>query len=230
MLIGVFSDAHGHVSGFDLAQGMLEKAGATAFYFLGDAVGYLPGTGVVKRLMSSCHINAIIGNHEAMMLSGEPLEEKRAAVYQFERVLSALQPDEVEFLRSLPPERRLVHEGLRVLFVHGSPTDPTYGYVYPDTDLRPFGNVDADVVFMGNTHHPFVRTENGRLFVNVGSCGLPRDVDPRGCACLFDTARREARIVRYSIAAESRSLLAEGGVADSVAEHLRRYASFVEDN
>lgn len=229
MLIGVLSDAHGHIGGFDLALSMLEKAGASSFYFLGDAIGYIPGTGVVKRLMSGRHIKAIMGNHEAMMLSGVPLEEKRAAVYQFEKVLAELKPDELVFLRSLPMKRHLTHKGLRMLFVHGSPDDPTYGYVYPDTDLRPFRDVDADVVFMGNTHHPFARMENGRLFINVGSCGLPRDEDPRGCACLFDTVRHEVRMIRYSISAESRALLADGGIADAVAHYLRRYSSFVED-
>jgi len=229
MLIGVFSDAHGHIGGFDRAVSVLEKAGASSFYFLGDAIGYIPGTGVVKRLMSGRHVKAIMGNHEAMMLSAAPLEEKRSAVYQFEKVMAELASDELEFLRSLPTKRRLTHRGLRMLFLHGSPDEPTNGYVYPDTDLGEFRNVDADVVLMGNTHHPFVRAENGRLFINVGSCGLPRDEDPRGCACLFDTVRHEARMIRYSIAAESRSLMAEGGIAEAVAHHLRRYASFVED-
>ncbi len=229
MLIGIFSDAHGHVGGYDLAQSLLEKAGASSFYFLGDAVGYIPGTGVVKRLMSDRQVKVIMGNHEAMMLSRERLEEKRAAVYQLETVLAELKPIELAFLESLPTKLCLTHKGLRMLFVHGSPDDPTYGYVYPDTDLKPFRDVEADVVFMGNTHHPFVRMENGRLFVNVGSCGLPRDQDPRGCACLFDTERQEARMIRYSISSESRVLLANGGMADPVAAYLRRYASFVED-
>jgi predicted phosphodiesterase len=229
MLIGIFSDAHGHVGGYDLAQSLLEKAGASSFYFLGDAIGYIPGTGVVKRLMSDRNVKVIMGNHEAMMLSGEKLEEKRAAVYQLEAVLAELKPIERAFLESLPTKLCMTHGGLRMLFVHGSPDDPTYGYVYPDTDLKPFRDVDADVVFMGNTHHPFVRMENGRLFVNVGSCGLPRDQDPRGCACLFDTERQEARMMRYSISSESRSLLATDGIAEPVAAYLRRYASFVED-
>lgn len=229
MLIGVFSDAHGHTGGFDLAQNVLEKAGASVLYFLGDAIGYIPSTGVVQRLMSNHHVRAIVGNHEAMMLSGMPLEEKRAVVYQFERILAQLKPDELAFLRSLPAKRHLTDRGLRMLFVHGSPDDPTNGYVYPDTDLKPLRDIDADVAFMGNTHHPFVRTENGRLFVNVGSCGLPRDNDPRGCACLFDSVRREATMLRYSISATSRALLADGGISDAVAQYLRRYASFMED-
>jgi putative phosphoesterase len=229
VLIGVFSDAHGHIGGFDLALSVLEDAGASSFYFLGDAIGYIPGTDVVQRLMSGRHVKAIIGNHEAMMLSGEPLEEKCSAVYQFDKILAELKPDELEFLQSLPKSRRLSQSGLSMLFLHGSPNDPTYGYVYPDTDLKPFREMDADVVFMGNTHHPFARTDNGRLFVNVGSCGLPRDEDPRGSVCLFDSVRREAEIIRFSIAAESRSLLTKGDMAEPVAHYLRRYSSFGED-
>lgn len=225
MLIGIFSDAHGHVGGFDLAINVLGNLGASRLFFLGDSIGYIPNTCVVRRLMSNRHVKAIKGNHEAMMLSGAPVEARRSAVYQLDKVMLEIKPEELAFLRSLPTERRLKYCGAKFLFVHGSPNDPTFGYVYPDTDLSVFSDIEADVIFMGNTHHPFVRKEFGKIFINVGSCGLPRDNDPRGCACLYDTQQHEAKLIRYSISAESRSLLAENNVADSVSQYLRRYAS-----
>jgi putative phosphoesterase len=229
MLIGVFSDAHGHAAAFDAARIALEQAGASMLYFLGDSVGYIPETGVVERLMADRNVAAIAGNHEVMMLSRAPLDADQAAAYQFDKVLPQLASVQVAFLKSLPSMRRFVMDGLDLLFVHGSPTDPTFGYVYPDTDLTLFRDVGADVVFMGNTHRPFIRrSDGGGLFINVGSCGLPRDDDPRGSACIFDTVTGKARIIRYSIAAGSRSILAKQCVAAPVAEYLRRYASYME--
>ncbi|MBL8439889.1 MAG: metallophosphoesterase family protein [Betaproteobacteria bacterium] len=229
MLIGVFSDAHGHVEAFERAQGLLRSHGASELYFLGDAVGYITSPAVVERLQAAPEILALLGNHESMLLANATCDPKRAAVYRLDEVRAQLEPNQLAFLRTLPPSRRVDFDGLRVLFVHGSPSDPTYGYVYPDTDLSPFAGIDADVVFMGHTHYPFVRTLFGRLFVNVGSCGLPRDEDPRGCAVLFDTIRCETTILRYSIAASSATLLAGWRVAPSVARHLERYASYQEN-
>jgi len=45
-MIGILSDAHGNRPAFDLAISVLQGYGAKIFYFLGDAVGYLPTTDV----------------------------------------------------------------------------------------------------------------------------------------------------------------------------------------
>jgi predicted phosphodiesterase len=116
-------------------------------------------------------------------------------------------------------------DGLRCLFVHGSPSDPTYGYVYPDTDLSSFAGFEADVIFMGHTHRPFVRRNGDYLFVNVGSCGLPRDGDPRGSVCLFDTHSRSAEILRFDISQSSEAALSRYRMHDSVAAALKRLAA-----
>lgn len=229
MLIGVFSDAHGHVEAFDLAESLLRRHGASELYFLGDAVGYIPSLKVVRRLQAAPEILPLLGNHESMLLANKTGDAKRAVVYRLDEIRTRLELDQIAFLRTLPQSRRVDFDGLRVLFVHGSPLDPTYGYVYPDTDLGPFAGIDADVIFMGHTHHPFVRMAFGCLFVNVGSCGLPRDEDPRGCAVLFDTNRCETTILRYSIAASSTTLLEGCSVAPSVARCLKRYAANQEN-
>ena len=113
--------------------------------------------------------------------------------------------------------------GVQCLFVHGSPSDPTWGYVYPDTPLEEFDDVTADVVFMGHTHRPFVRISGATTFVNVGSCGMPRDGDPRGAAALFDTTSGEATILRFDIAEPSRrALAAHASLHETVVSVLRR--------
>ena len=95
---------------------------------------------------------------------------------------------------------------MKLLLVHGSPTDPTYGYVYPDTVLDGF-STDADWVFMGHTHHPFVREHLGTCYVNIGSCGMPRDDGRYGAVAILDTKARKARILRYDITTESKRVL-----------------------
>lgn len=229
MLIGIFSDAHGNAGGFCRARDLMYAHGAKQLHYLGDAVGYVPLPDVVRELRAAPDILPLRGNHEEMLLAGNIGDPERTAVYRHDMLRARLTLDDLAFLASLSSSRRVDVDDKRLLFVHGSPDDPSTGYVYPDSTLNEFENLDADVVFMGHTHHPFVRRESGRLFVNVGSCGLPRDADPRGCAALFDTASSEVRLLRFSLAESSEVLLKTVEVAAPVARLLQRYASYEEN-
>ena len=83
--------------------------------------------------------------------------------------------------------------------VHGSPNDYTYGRVYPDSDLSIFDCNQYNYIFMGNTHRPFIRNHNNVNFINVGSCGLPRDHGHYGSAAIFDPNLGKCEIIRFDI-------------------------------
>jgi predicted phosphodiesterase len=199
MRIGFLSDAHGNVEAFDLGRRVLARAGAERIYFLGDAVGYFPGPAVVEALEVG-DVEAVRGNHEAMLLAGGPAADKDDA-YQLRATAAQLSPAQRALLASWPEQREVALACGPALLVHGSPTEPTFGYVYPDTDLDQFvdAGLEGTTVFMGNTHRPFVRRHGATTFVNVGSCGLPRDVGALGACCVFDDETAEATILRYDI-------------------------------
>lgn len=150
---------------------------------------------------------------------------EREAVYQLGVTRAAMSDATLAYICRLPASIRMTLDNKAFLFVHGSPADPTSGYVYPDTDLAPFADADADAVFMGHTHRPFVRRSGDIMFVNVGSCALPRDDDPRGAACLFDTSTGEAEILRFDIADASRKTLDRYALHETAARALRRLAT-----
>ena len=205
-LVGVLSDAHGNIEAFDAGVGLLRRLGAREFFFLGDAVGYIPSADVVRRLMEmGGTVRCVLGNHEAMLLAGNP-DPERDVVYQLERTRDMLSPREIGFIESWPASIDAALGRFRTRFVHGSPAEPTYGYVYPDTDLAPFGR-PADYVFLGNSHHPFVRWSDDCCFVNPGSCGLPRDDGSSGSVALFDTEAGTVVVHRYSIELANEKLL-----------------------
>ena len=205
-LIGLISDAHGNSLAFDKAVSLLLAHGAEQLYFLGDAIGYVPSASVLDSLIRlGDKVVCIRGNHEAMLLDGQ-IDPSRESVYQIETVRKGLTTQQYEMVLNWPALRREIIDGLKVLLVHGSPGDPTFGYVYPDTDLAGF-TPDADWVFMGNTHHPFIREHAGTCYVNIGSCGMPRDDGRYGSVALLNTKTRSARILRFDITAESRQVL-----------------------
>lgn len=199
-MIGLLSDAHGNLAAFERGADLLRAHGADSLYFLGDAVGYVPEIGVIRRLHDQ-NIPCLQGNHEAMMLSRRYPPEREAA-YRLGEIAGLLSIDLLRWIAEWPTSRVLPVSGGIALLVHGSPKDPTFDYVYPDTDLAPYTETDGRpvrAVFMGNTHRPFVRACGGILFVNIGSCGLPRDDGAWGSVCLYDPAQNSARILRYEI-------------------------------
>jgi putative phosphoesterase len=224
MRLGILSDAHGNVDAFRLGLSILAEARAEVIYFLGDSVGYVPDTGVVTLLQGS-DIRSTKGNHDDMLVRQAATEEQDA-IYRHRETFAALSSVERSFLAALPSRLMLVDQGVRVLFVHGSPADPLTGYVYPDSSLDEFSTVNADVVFMGHTHHPFIRRHNDKLFVNVGSCGLPRGQDLRGAVCVFDVAECDARIVRFDISKCCERALARHTLSPSVKSVLDRCSQY----
>lgn len=220
MKLGVLSDFHGNCGALRRGISLLAARGAERLVALGDAVGYVPTLSVLRYLRQN-NIFCLRGNHEAMLLAGG-LPDARDEIYRFQETAAQLNADDLAWLRALPPSHAEVVDGRRLLFVHGSPTDPVYGYVYPDTDLAPLVPSETDVVFMGNTHHPFVRRHGACMFVNVGSCGLPRDPVALGCVAIFDTESCAVELVRFPIGDTAAEVMKEHRLHESVAAIYRR--------
>lgn len=226
MRIGILSDAHGNVEAFRLGLGILADARVDLIYFLGDAVGYIPDAGVVRLLRNST-IRSIRGNHDDMLIR-KCTPEAQDAIYRHREAFDCLDADDRQFLNVLPLQIEIEGDGLTALFVHGSPANPLTGYVYPDTDLSQFSEIGADVIFMGHTHHPFVRDCGQKLFVNVGSCGLPRGSDLRASICVFDSTERTAELIRFDISKCCENVLSKYSLAPAVTSLLSRCAGRIE--
>jgi len=224
MKVGLLADAHGNREAFDLAVAQLVDRGAQRLYFLGDAVGYLPGTSVIEGI-AGLDIDCVMGNHEAMMLAGSPRPD-RDEVYRLAETAAMLDANERSLIESWPHRLERDAPCGQLVMVHGSPDDPLYGYVYQDTELKPLGGGPA-IVFAGATHRPFVRTAGATKFVNVGSCGLPRDRGDLGSSCLFEDETGDVTILRFDIAAATAAALERcGPVADEVMDVFRRRGEY----
>lgn len=195
MKLGFVSDAHGNSEGLRLCLEELRNTGAERIYFLGDAVGYLPEVDQVVAMLKRERVLCQKGNHEAMLLGELALAPERDRVYRLDAARSRLSREQFDWLGEWPDHRVLVLNDSRLLLVHGSPQDHLRDYVCPDSDLSKFGTLTYDVVFMGHTHRPFQKRHGRTLFVNVGSCGLPRDQnDMLGCA-LYDSTNGTCEIL-----------------------------------
>jgi predicted phosphodiesterase len=137
-----------------------------------------------------------------MLLSPAPLASERDAVYRLAAARERMDSDALGLIEAWPERRVLEIGGRRLLLVHGSPSEPLTGYLYPDTDLEPFADEPFDAILCGHTHRPFVRRMGGTLFVNSGSVGLPRDVGRLASLAIYDSDANDAEIWRVPFDAE----------------------------
>ncbi len=115
-----------------------------------------------------------------------------------------------EFLGELPRSYRLGP----FLFVHGSPRNPLSEYIFPEDiynhrKMERLFQLVEQYCFQGHTHVPGIFTESfqfyapeeidheytlgeGKVMVNVGSVGQPRDGDPRACYVILEDGQPEA--------------------------------------
>jgi putative phosphoesterase len=222
MRIGFLSDIHGNAIALKSCWKRLAQLRPEAVYFLGDAIGYFPAAREVLEFLTHAGVICQQGNHERMLFAPAGVPPEREAVYRLNDARAQLSETHLQTLASWPTVRELTVGGNTLLLVHGSPSTPLDGYVYPDTDLRPWHGVVHDVVVMGHTHRPFVRLSGAKLFVNTGSIGLPRDHGNLSAFAIFDSDLGAFEIIRVPFDVDE-TLLAYGSqIADSTRACLRR--------
>jgi predicted phosphodiesterase len=206
MRIAVMSDIHG----FDLALASvlreIDRRGPfDEVVVAGDICLVGPGPDKVLGQLRQTGITVLMGNTDSDIVNAAIGDGDGP---EFEYVLERIGLDGVEFLRSLPFDRRIspVQNGSRLddlLIVHANPHDLETKITPEMTDLETrgfLGDVEAAALAFGHHHVAFTREVDGTLLVDVSAVGNPKDSDLR---CKFgilswDTKNRiwAAEIVR----------------------------------
>lgn len=190
----VFSDVHGNSVALNRMLEIAGRLGADNYLFLGDAIGYSSDTDALRTILSIPDCKVLAGNHEEMLLAERQLG-KDESVYRLEQVAQSLSLEEIQVIARFPVSLEFRFGRKATLAVHGSPLQPTNGYVYEDTPLPEFG---YDMVLLANTHRPFIRWEGSICCVNTGSVGLPRDDGRYGSFALIQE-NGTPEILRFEI-------------------------------
>jgi len=200
----LISDIHSNLEALRAVLDHIRGQGVTDIHCLGDVVGYGPNPAECLDMVMKMPL-CILGNHDqAAMFDPEGFNPVALnAIYwtrdQLESARGQSANRRWDFLGELP--RTYQHEDL--LYVHGSPREPTNEYVFPEDvyNRRKMENLFGRITrycFNGHTHIPGVFTEEfdfitpedcnhefklmgKKALINVGSVGQPRDGDPRSC-------------------------------------------------
>ncbi|MEZ6102766.1 MAG: metallophosphoesterase family protein [Pirellulaceae bacterium] len=242
----LISDIHSNFEAFTAVMEDVRAHDISEIFSLGDTIGYGPNPCECLDQVMRFKVS-ILGNHDqAAMFDPDGFNPVALrAIYwtreQLDRATGnpALINKRWDFLGELP---RMYQEG-PMLFVHGSPRDPTNEYVFPEHvyDERKMQNLFRRVeqyCFQGHTHIPGVFTEDGefltpedcdyhytltrkKIMVNVGSVGQPRDSDPRACYVILTDNELIFRRVEYPVETTIKKIYAEADLNDMLGDRLR---------
>ncbi|MGI9516022.1 MAG: metallophosphoesterase family protein [Pirellulaceae bacterium] len=216
----LISDIHANLEALSAVLSHIKDQAIDEIVCLGDVIGYGPDPlACLDAVMDNCQLT-ILGNHDqaaifdpegfnpvalnAIFWTRDQLEKNVGGIDRSNR--------RWDFIGELP--RR--HDEGEVLFVHGSPRDPTNEYVFPEHIYEP-QRMEAlmkrfeQFCFQGHTHIPGIFTEGGKflspesidhkiqlgdekMMINIGSVGQPRDENRRACYAVLDL---DERIVEY---------------------------------
>jgi putative phosphoesterase len=186
----LIGDVHANLPALEAVLEDAHRQEVEAIWNVGDFVGYgaFPNQ-VIERLRDEEAVS-IAGNYDLKVLRFKKKRKKWRKRKQSQKFLAfqwarhTLTKRSREYLGSLPTERELQVDGLRILLTHGSPASEKE-HLAPDTPeerLRELASmVEANVVICGHSHLPFARRVDGVHFINTGSVGRPDDGDPRAC-------------------------------------------------
>jgi putative phosphoesterase len=194
--------------------------------FLGDLVDYgLEPAPCIDWVRRHAHFT-VRGNHDHGMaqnviLGTRPNGFKHLTTMTRSLLRSRVAVDDLRFLSSMPVSRMLTLENTRFLMVHATPRDPLDEYAPADPEFwqRRLENVDADIVCVGHTHHPYVLEVEGKLVINPGSVGQPRDGDPRASYAVLEHEKIELKRIEYPVENTLRTIH-ESALPDATKEML----------
>jgi len=230
MKYGIFSDVHANLEALTAVLDHASTLDIERWIFLGDVVGYgADPVKCIKRVSEVSHIS-ILGNHDAAVsdrMDYSYYYEGARTVLEKHRAL--LSKDQISWMKSLPYE----HIEGDLGFTHGAPVNvEAFEYIFSVEQakvLLPIRHELPRINFLGHSHLCKVFSLNGSqalehrpetididddatFIVSVGSCGQPRDNDPRAAFVSYDTSSKQVQFYRvdYDIDAAARKILASG--------------------
>jgi putative phosphoesterase len=219
----VISDIHGNI---DALRAIDEPCDAVIC--LGDIVDYGPEPAACIDWLTELQVplTRVRGNHDNAVAfridCGCGQAFLHLSTLTREYMWKVLDSKQLAWIGAPDTSTRLELDGQTIYATHAAPSDNLFKYLVPETSdadlIAELELAATDIVLTGHTHKPFTRELNGRLMVNVGSVGQPRDGIPRASYAIIENGRVELKRVDYDVAAASKRLRALPLKADAIEE------------
>ena len=191
MKIGVIADPHSNLAA--LKAVLKDMPRVDGLICVGDLVGYAAEPNEVVKLAKMKRMQIVMGNHDYAAVTRDVRGFNPLAAQAALWTADNLSKENLEFLSNLPTHLTLTFGKQRLYVVHGSPRDPLNEYIFPDTSNRVLAelirDLDADILVLGHTHIPIERVVFGKLILNPGGVGQPRNRDPRASYAVLNLGK-----------------------------------------
>lgn len=206
MKLALFADVHANSAALEAALKDAMKNGYDHMIFAGDAVGYYPFVNETCDILKEQADWCVKGNHDAFVTGKLPVTEDKKKAFALDYTISEITEKNRAWLECLPESLDLSISGKTIKVFHGSPWNYLEEYIYPDSqNLERFDNIKADYVILGHTHHSMLKKRNGKVIINPGSCGQPRDGNQMASYSILDIETGNA--VNYKVSYDTKIIL-----------------------
>jgi len=236
MKFAFFGDIHGNIDALKAVYAKATGEGVSKIYHLGDLGGYAPFVNEVVEFLIEHGIEGVQGNYDETVANDrehcgckyqDPVQEEMANL-SFEWTKRHVSHKTKEYLRNLPASISFQTAGKKVLLFHATPHKNNI-YWYQDRPEKFFSEMaaktDADILIYGHTHKPYRKDIGGKVFVNAGSVGKPKEGDPKACLTIVDITQNNVSVqfdrVLYDVEEAARAIK-ESGLHPYFAEKLRK--------
>lgn len=172
MKIGLISDIHADSISLVKTLRIFKRVGVHKILCAGDLVEKGDEGDQVVALIHQLNIPCVLGNHDEMAPGNQKWIKDNLDMSKQRSKNMLLNTDTLDFLDQLPRKLRFQWEGIRILLVHGSPTN-NVEYLMPTTRASQFAyhaaESRADVIIYGHTHVALHYVVNVVHFINPGS-------------------------------------------------------------
>lgn len=204
MRLAFISDLHGNIHALTAVKRFLAENPVSQVIVVGDMVGYGASPGPVIDFVRREGWPVALGSSDmrVAMELGERADRRGVAEQVLSWSRTMLSPDQMDFLRRLPPGGRLTTPIGRVRFFHGSPHDPERrgDLMAHERDLEILAEELASrVVVVAGTHVPFVRVIGETTFVDPGSVGLSLNHEPGADVAIVDCGGRKPKVTLHKV-------------------------------
>lgn len=221
----IISDIHDNQEALEAVLADIRRQGIQRIICLGDVVGYGPDPEACIDLVAKNCEWCLSGNHDYAVLT-EAAHFNPIAAEAIDCIRERLKPRFADMYNRKHARWRFLESLLLrkqegdTLYVHGSPRDERNEYITPfdvaygeTPKIVEIFDQTPRLLFVGHSHLPGVITDkfqfitpaemdyrfplrNGKLIINVGSVGQPRDGDNRACyVTVTDDELRYHRLV-----------------------------------
>jgi len=200
MKIGLISDVHANLPALEAV--LADMPQVDHIVCAGDIVGYGPWPGDCLEIIRDVSDICVQGNHDRAVDTPQRYEHNEMARAGLAHAKKELTDSQLSWLLSLSTDTTFANEQYRLVHSHPDP-DRLGSYVRPHQfpKVRPFLEDDEVGIVLGHTHIQHKATIDGKLIVNPGSVGQPRDNDPDAAYAVLDAETNdvELRRVPYDI-------------------------------